>query len=115
MLDNEGIVRHYGRIKAMISNARSAQELVQREGSLVAFIWHCEPDGNAVAAPQIAWTFAESVGLSKDLKRQGWRFVKPTKVYAFMQAMRPINDHVEDCVIRAEVERTCKSFRRPGC
>jgi DNA-3-methyladenine glycosylase I len=59
-------------------------------------------------------TSAVSVALSKDLKKLGWKFVGPTTVYAFMQAMGLINDHVEDCVVRAKVERARKGFTRPG-
>src|SRR5262245_1205152 len=114
LLKDAGIVRHRGKIEAVINNARRAQELVKREGSLAAFIWGYEPDAKRLARPQTASTSAESVALSKDLKKQGWKFVGPTTVYAFMQAMGLINDHAEDCVIRAKVERARKSFRRPG-
>ncbi len=113
LLKNEGIVRHGGKIEAVINNARRAQELVKREGSLAAFIWRYEPDATQLAKLQTASTSAASLALSKELKRQGWKFVGPTTVYAFMQAMGLINDHVEGCVIRAEVERARKSFRRP--
>jgi DNA-3-methyladenine glycosylase I len=113
LLKDEGIVRHRGKIEAVINNARRAQELVKREGSLAAFIWRYEPDAGQRARPQTASTSVESTALSKDLKKQGWKFVGPTTVYAFMQAMGLINDHVKDCVIRAKVERARKNFRRP--
>jgi len=114
LLKDESIVRHRGKIEAVINNARRTQELVKREGSLAAFIWRYEPDPEQLAKPQTVSTSAESLALSKDLKKQGWKFVGPTTVYAFMQAMGLINDHVEDCVIRAKVERARKSFRRPA-
>lgn len=114
LLKDEGIVRHRGKIEAVINNAQRAQELVAQEGSLAAFIWPYEPSANQLAKPQTASTSAESLALSKDLKKQGWKFVGPTTMYAFMQAMGLINDHVEDCVIKAEVERARKNFRRPG-
>lgn len=114
LLKDEGIVRHRGKIEAVIHNARRAQELVAREGSLAAFIWRYEPDPKQLAKPQTVSTSPEATALSKDLKRLGWKFVGPTTAYAFMQAMGLINDHVEDCVIRAEVERARKGFRRPG-
>ena len=114
LLKDAGIVRHRGKIEAVINNARRARELVEREGSLAAFIWRYEPDSRQLAEPQMASTSAESIALSKDLKKQGWKFVGPTTVYAFMQAMGLINDHVEDCVIRAGVERARRQFRRPG-
>ena len=114
LLKDEGIVRHRGKIEATINNAQRAQELVRQEGSLAAFIWRYEPDAKELAEPQTASASAESLALSKDLKKLGWKFVGPTTVYAFMQAMGLINDHVEGCVIRAEVERERKCFSRPG-
>ncbi|MBZ0071896.1 MAG: DNA-3-methyladenine glycosylase I [Gammaproteobacteria bacterium] len=113
LLKDEGIVRHRGKIEAVINNALRAQELVKQEGSLAAFIWRYEPDIKQLATPQTVSTSDESTALSKDLKKQGWKFVGPTTVYAFMQAMGLINDHVEGCVIRVKVERARKTFRRP--
>ncbi len=114
LLGDAGIVRHRGKIEAVINNAQRAQELVEREGSLAAFVWRYEPGPGQLAEPQTASTSAESVALSKALKKQGWKFVGPTTVYAFMQAMGLINDHVEDCVIRKKIERARKAFKRPG-
>lgn len=114
LLQDQGIVRHRGKIEAVINNAQRARELVQREGSLAAFIWRHEPKAHQLARPQTASTSATSVALSKELKKQGWKFVGPTTVYAFMQAMGLINDHVEDCVIRAKVQAARQHFRRPG-
>jgi DNA-3-methyladenine glycosylase I len=114
LLENEGIVRHGGKIQAVINNARRACELVEREGSLAAWIWRFEPEGAELAEPQTATTSAASIALSKALKKRGWQFVGPTTVHAFMQAMGLINDHVGGCVVRAEVERARESFRRPG-
>ncbi len=113
LLEDKGIVRHRGKIEAVIHNARQAQELVKREGSLAAFFWRYEPDMKQLAEPQTASTSAESIALSKELKKLGWKFVGPTTVYAFMQAMGIINDHIEDCVIRPEVERARTHFKRP--
>lgn len=113
LLKDAGIIRHRGKIESVINNARRAQELVKQEGSLAAFIWRYEPDGKRAAKPQTASTSAESIALSKELKKRGWTFVGPTTVYAFMQAMGLINDHVDGCVIRAKVERARKDFKRP--
>jgi DNA-3-methyladenine glycosylase I len=113
LLKDAGIVRHRGKIEAAINNARQARELVKREGSLAAFLWRYEPHSKNFAKPQTVSTSAESLALSKALKKLGWKFVGPTTVYAFMQAMGLVNDHVEGCVIRAKVERARKSFRRP--
>lgn len=114
LLEDEGIVRHRGKIEAVINNARCAQAAVKAEGSLAAFFWRFEPDPSELAKPQTASTSATSVALSKALKKLGWKFVGPTTVYAFMQAMGLINDHAEVCVIRAEAEAARKAFNRPG-
>ncbi len=113
LLKDEGIVRHRGKIEAVINNAQRARELVQREGSLAAYIWCHEPRADELAKPRTASTSAASIALSKDLKKKGWTFVGPTTVYAFMQAMGLVNDHVEDCIIWAQVERARKRFVRP--
>jgi len=114
LLADAGIVRHRGKIEAVINNARRARELLKREGSLAAFIWRYEPDANNLAKAQTVSTSAESLALSKDLKKLGWAFVGPTTVYAFMQAMGLVNDHVEECVIHRKVVKARKSFKRPG-
>jgi len=114
LLKNEGIVRHRGKIASVINNARRAQELSKQEGSLAAYVWRYEPAAAERAKPQTASTSAASIALSKDLKKRGWSFVGPTTVYAFMQAMGLVNDHVEGCVVRAKVERAHRDFRRPA-
>lgn len=113
LLKDEGIVRHRGKIEAVINNARKAKELVKQEGSLAAFFWRFEPDPKTLAAPQTVSTSPESVALSKELKKMGWKFVGPTTVYAFMQAMGLVNDHVKKCVSRAKVESARKRFKPP--
>jgi len=64
-------VRHHGKIEAIINNSQRGQEPVEREGSLAAFIWRYEPGKKQLATPQTASTSAESIALSKDLKKQG--------------------------------------------
>jgi DNA-3-methyladenine glycosylase I len=113
LLQNEGIVRHRGKIEAVINNAKRAQELVKQEGSLAAFFWSYEPKAENLAAPQTVSMSDESVALSKALKKMGWKFVGPTTVYAFMQAMGLINDHVQDCLVRSKVECAKENFKRP--
>ena len=105
LLTDEGIVRHRGKIEATIHNAGRAVELVQETGSLAAYFWRWEPQ----AAPPST----ESIALSKDLKKRGWKFVGPTTVYAFMQAMGLVNDHAADCVVRARVAKARKAFKKP--
>ena len=119
LLADAGIVRHRGKIEATINNARRAVELVEAEGSLAAYVWRFEPDGatrpselTRGALLEMAQT-PESRALSKDLKRRGWSFVGPTTVYAFMQAMGLVNDHVEGCASRAAAQRARSRFSRP--
>jgi DNA-3-methyladenine glycosylase I len=119
LLGDAGIVRHRGKIEAAINNAKRAVELVEEEGSLAGYVWRFEPDAKSrpkrmtwAALMEMAET-PESRILAKDLKRRGWRFVGPTTVYAFMQAMGLVNDHVHGCDIRAPVDRARASFTPP--
>ena len=114
LLGDTGIVRHRGKIEAVIHNAARAQELVQQEGSLAAYFWRHEPAADALGVPQTASTSAASIQLSKDLKQRGWKFVGPTTVFAFMQAMGLINDHAEGCVVREQAGQARQRFQRPG-
>lgn len=103
-----GIIRHRGKIKSAINNAKRALELEAEAGSLDAFFWSYKPPENE--RPDIItwdWIMANpttptSTRLAKDLKKRGWTFVGPTTVYAFMQAMGLVNDHVEGCKTRLE-------------
>ena len=113
LLADAGIVRHRGKIEAVIHNAGRAQALAEEAGSLAAYFWRYEPT-EVLATPQAVSVSPESIALSKDLKKRGWKFVGPTTVYAFMQAMGLVNDHAEGCVTRAEVARARATFRRPG-
>jgi DNA-3-methyladenine glycosylase I len=119
LLADAAIVRHRGKIEATINNARRAVELVDEEGSLASYVWRFEPD--ATTRPQeLTWAVLlemaqtpESRALAKDLKRRGWRFVGPTTVYAFMQAMGLVNDHVDGCAVRGAAERARATFTPP--
>ncbi|WP_114950804.1 DNA-3-methyladenine glycosylase I [Sphingosinicella terrae] len=113
LLADPGIVRHRGKIEAAINNAARALELIHSEGSLAAYLWRFEPDQSALETPQTRSTSPESIALSKDLKKRGWRFVGPTTVYAFMQAMGLVDDHDADCVIRPEAEQARAAFVKP--
>ena len=113
LLADAGIVRHRGKINAVINNAKRAQELVTQECSIAAFVWSYEPNPDDLAASQTASTSDASKALSKELKKRGWKFVGPTMVYAFMQAMGLINDHVDGCVTRDQVEKARKAFTLP--
>jgi DNA-3-methyladenine glycosylase I len=117
LLADAGIVRHRGKIEAVINNAQRALELVQEQGSLAGYIWSFEPRPrrgklDRARLAQLALT-PESVTLAKDLKRRGWRFVGPTTVYAFMQSMGLVDDHLDGCEARAGVEAARRAFARP--
>ncbi|HEX2295731.1 MAG TPA: DNA-3-methyladenine glycosylase I [Actinomycetota bacterium] len=120
LLGDASIVRHRGKIESTINNARRCLELVEEFGSLAAYVWSYEPD--AAARPsRLDWptlaanpTSAESTAMSKDLKRRGWSFVGPTTVYAFMEAMGLVNDHLDACDLRDEVEAERRAFERPS-
>jgi DNA-3-methyladenine glycosylase I len=119
-LADSGIVRHRGKIEAAVNNARRALELVAEAGSLAAFLWRYEPAPHA--RPQrfdrttlmAISTTPESTALSKALRKRGWAFVGPTTVYSFMQAMGLVNDHLEGCSFRLEVEAARRDLVRPG-
>jgi DNA-3-methyladenine glycosylase I len=106
LLEDEGIVRHRGKIESAINNAQRAREMRDEEGSLAKYFWRWQP--SRAARPrritrdvlQTMATTPESAALSKDLRKRGWTFVGPTTIYAFMQAMGLVNDHVDDCDFR---------------
>ena len=119
LLDDAGIVRHRGKIESVINNARRADTLIGEFGSLAAYVWQWEPDAKArprritkAALMDLAVT-PESKALSKDLKGRGWTFVGPTTIYAFMQAVGLVNDHIDGCVSRAAVEAARHRLVRP--
>ncbi len=114
LLQDEGIVRHHGKIEATINNAKRACEMVEQEGSLRAWFWQFEPAPEDLAEPQTASVSEEAKALSKNLKKLGWKFLGPTTVFAFMQAAGLINDHAEGCMIRREVEEARNLFDKPG-
>lgn len=120
LLGEKGIVRHRGKIESTINNAGRAIELVAEKGSLAAYFWSFEPSvkdrpalvdySTLVANPKTE----TSIRISKDLKKRGWSFVGPTTVYAFMQAMGLVNDHIEGCHCRPHIEKLRQSFKRPS-
>ena len=98
LLQDAGIVRHRGKIESTIHNARRALELVEEQGSLAKYFWSFEPPPRPRAQQPAA------LALSKDLKRRGWTYVGPTTMYAFMQAMGLVNDHLEGCALRRKAQ-----------
>jgi DNA-3-methyladenine glycosylase I len=115
LMGDAAIVRNRAKIEAVVGNARRALELVAEEGSLARFVWGFEPGTHAGDLQRAALpaTTADSRALARELKRRGWRFVGPTTVYAFMQAMGLVNDHVTGCEIRAAAASAREAFARP--
>jgi DNA-3-methyladenine glycosylase I len=119
LVADAGIIRHRGKIVSTINNASRAIELRDEFGSLAKFFWSFEPGRQErpelmdLATLRANPTTAVSVRLSKLLKKRGWTFVGPTTVYAFMQAMGMVNDHLEGCFCQGEVEQLRLKFTRP--
>jgi DNA-3-methyladenine glycosylase I len=119
LLHDAGIVRHRGKIESTINNAQRLHELQDEFGSLAAYAWRFEPTASSrpkrmtLAALKTLGSSPESTAMSKDLKRRGWSFVGPTTVYAFMQAMGLVNDHIEGCHVRATAHSARSQLLRP--
>ncbi len=114
LLQDEGIIRHRGKIESAINNAKRAKELIAEAGSLAAFFWSFEPKKKRSNPFEVVAITEESTALSKALKKRGWKFVGPTTAYAFMQAMGLVNDHAKDCYFRSKAEKLRKEFSRPS-
>lgn len=117
LLGDAGIVRHRGKIESTINNAKRALEIIDEHGSLARYVWTFRPPASerptvmTLAALMKMASTPTSLRLSKDLKKRGWSFVGPTTVYAFMQAMGMVNDHLEGCVIRPLAEAARENVR----
>jgi len=119
LLKDPGIVRHRGKIEAVVHNAERARELRAEAGSIAAFVWRFEPEPRSRPRRMTRRTLEklaktpESQALSRELKKRGWTYVGPTTLYAFMQAMGIVNDHLETCSFRERAEKARKRFRVP--
>lgn len=113
LLGDAGIVRHRGKIEAVINNARRARELIEREGSLAAHVWRHRPAESERGTGAGVPISPAAAALAKDLKARGWKFVGPTTVHAFLQAIGLINDHAEGCVTRRAAESAAAAFQVP--
>ncbi|MBC7897643.1 MAG: DNA-3-methyladenine glycosylase I [Cytophagaceae bacterium] len=119
LLLDAGIVRHRGKIESTINNAKRACDLVAETGSIAALLWSFEPGPRSRPkrlTPEVLSAMAttpESTAMSKALKQRGWSFVGPTTMYAAMQAMGMVNDHLETCHARTPVEQARAAFSRP--
>jgi DNA-3-methyladenine glycosylase I len=118
LLGDAGIVRHRGKIEAAIQNAGAVREVQREFGSLAGYVWRFAPAKGSTPAPRgresIPAVTEVSVALARDLRQRGFRFVGPTTVYAFMQAMGLVNDHLVGCSSRLACDRARRSFRVPA-
>jgi len=119
LMADAGIVRHRGKIESAIANARRACDLADEYGSIARYVWQFEPDSGSRprrmgydAVRRLTET-PESRALSRDLKQRGWSFVGPTTLYAFMQSMGLVNDHLEGCNVRRRATAERRRFRKP--
>ena len=119
LMSDVGIVRHRAKIEATINNARRYPQLVAEFGSLAAYLWQFEADADTRPAVMdharlmAASVSPESVAMSKDLRRRGWAFVGPTTAYAAMESVGLVNDHLDGCHVRDEVDAERTAFERP--
>ncbi len=119
LVTDAGIIRHRGKIEAAINNARCTERLLESESSLAAYFWRFEPEDSSrpqvfdVASLKTFTQTKESIALSKDLKKRGWKFVGPTTMYAFMQAMGLVNDHEEGCHVREAAMEARRQVKIP--
>ena len=120
LLKDAGIVRHAGKIASTINNASRVLELRREFGSLGAYVWRLEPaastrpESMTLEGVRAMPSSAASAALSKDLKKRGWSFVGPTTMYAFMQAMGLVNDHLEGCASRKAALAARTTFETPA-
>jgi DNA-3-methyladenine glycosylase I len=114
LLRDAGIVRHRGKIEAAIANARGTLALREAGTPLDELVWSHRPKRQRAAKSiyDLPATTPESVALSKQLKGSGFRFVGPTTIYAAMQACGVVNDHVQSCHVRKDVQREIDAVAR---
>jgi DNA-3-methyladenine glycosylase I len=113
LLEDAGIVRNRLKIESAIGNARAFLEVRREFGSFDEYLWDFV-DGRPLQSrrrsmKQVPARTPVSDALSKDLKRRGFRFVGSTIVYAFMQAVGVVNDHLTGCFRRAQLAALPKS------
>jgi DNA-3-methyladenine glycosylase I len=115
LLGDAAIVRNRAKIEAVINNARRAAELAAQDESVAHLVWSFEPEAHQEGPERgtLPASSESSRALARELKRRGWRFVGPTTVYAFMQAMGLVNDHLSGCHARAGARAAREAFARP--
>lgn len=117
LMDNPQIVRNRMKIEAAISNARVVGEIIEEFGSLATFLWQYEPDVDErpglIFRKTIPKLIPSAERMARDLKKRGFRFIGPVMAYAFMQSVGMVNDHVESCDFRDEIQKAREDFERP--
>jgi DNA-3-methyladenine glycosylase I len=121
LVQDAGIIRHRGKIESAINNAQKVCALIDEKGpgALAKLIWAHEPtpaQRPKKITPEVASTLGQteqSQALSKTLRKMGFNFVGPTTMYALMQSMGVVNDHLEGCSHRAQVESARSALIRP--
>ena len=114
LMNNSQIVRNRAKILSTINNAKCALKMIDEYGSLANFLWSFEPSSkrykNVNSVPSQT---DDSKKLSSELKKKGWSFVGPTTIYAFMQAVGMVNDHITSCWVFEDVEKERRKLSRP--
>lgn len=110
LLQDKGIIRNRRKVEAAIHNAKAVQKIQQEFGSFATFLWSVS-DGEVVnhmyqTQEEIPTTSELSDKITKELKKQGFKFVGSTTIYAFLEAVGIINDHVIDCFRHSEVKQS---------
>ncbi len=115
LLGDAGIVRHRGKIEATIANARAVVALREHGQSLASLCWSFEPARRTAprAFTDLSSKTDESIALSRQLTRLGFRYVGPTTVYSTMQATGIVNDHLVGCSARGPAEQARRALERP--
>ena len=118
LLNNQGIVRHRGKILSVINNAKLASQMENNGELLATYFWKWEPSQNRTpdTTDEILVSISksdESIAMSKDLKKRGWSFIGPTTAYAFMESVGIINNHMQSCFLYPRIEQLRKQFNRP--
>jgi DNA-3-methyladenine glycosylase I len=115
LLADSAIVRHRGKIVATIGNARATLRLGEQGISLAGLLWSFEPPAGRPprTMTELPASTPESEALSRELRRRGFRFVGPTTVYAAMQSLGVVNDHLAGCQFWAACDDDRRAFIRP--
>ncbi len=116
LMGDVGIVRHQGKIRSTINNAARAIALIEEAGSLATWFWSFEPveiEGTRTMQQPVPSVTPTSKTVASELRRRHWSFVGPTTIYAFLQAMGVVNDHIAGCCAQEVCVRERGRMQRP--